>query len=178
MPKKYAIHTKPTQHRFKAITPSGMPGTMMISPATWCEFFRPRLVGIIEAARAAKADLRVIYHSDGHFEPILDDLVEIGVNGINPVQPEHMDALRIRRRFGPRLALWGTVGSQTTFAFASPDEIRRVEEQVNAAIRDNAPVTATQPFGCVAAAVPTTNAALFNGAPAPDDWVSTLTLIR
>ncbi len=103
----------------------GMPGTMMISPTTWREFFKPRLAGIIEAARAVRPDLRVIYHSDGHFEPILDDLVEIGVAAINPLQPEHMDAVRIRRRFGPRLALWGTVGRQTTFAFADPEAIRR-----------------------------------------------------
>ncbi len=102
----------------------GMPGTMMISPATWREFFKSRLAGIIEAARAAKPDVRVVYHSDGYFEPIIDDLVEIGVVAINPLQPEHMDALRIRRRFGPRLALWGTVGRQTTFSFAQPDAIR------------------------------------------------------
>jgi uroporphyrinogen decarboxylase len=103
----------------------GMPGRMMISPATWREFFRPRLAGIIEAARSVRPEVRVIYHSDGHFEPILDDLVEIGVAAINPLQPEHMDAARIRRRFGSRLALWGTVGRQTTFAFADPGEIRR-----------------------------------------------------
>ncbi len=111
----------------------GMPGTMMISPALWREFFRPRLAGIIDAARAVKPDLRVIYHSDGHVEPILDDLVEIGVQGVNPLQPEHMDAVRIRRRFGPRLALWGTVGRQTTFAFADPAAIRReVRERIEA----------------------------------------------
>lgn len=109
----------------------GMPGTMMISPATWREFFRPRLAAIIEAARATRPGLRVIYHSDGHVEPILDDLVEIGVQGINPLQPEHMDAARIRRRFGRRLCLWGTVGRQTTFAFADPAEIRReVRERI------------------------------------------------
>jgi uroporphyrinogen decarboxylase len=102
----------------------GMPGTMMISPATWREFLRPRLARIIQAARAAKPDIRVVYHSDGHIEPILDDLVEIGIAGINPLQPEHMDAVRIRRRFGARLALWGTVGRQTTFAFGRPHEIR------------------------------------------------------
>jgi len=102
----------------------GMPGTMMIGPATWREFFRPRLAGIIEAARAVKPDVRVIYHSDGHFEPILEDLVDIGVAGINPLQPEHMDAVRIRRRFGAGLALWGTVGRQTTFAFGRPPQIR------------------------------------------------------
>jgi uroporphyrinogen decarboxylase len=109
----------------------GMPGRMMISPGTWREFFKPRLASIIGAARAVKPDLRLLYHSDGHIEPILDELVEIGVHAINPVQPEHMDAVRIRRRFGPRLALWGTVGRQTTFAFATPAEIREeVKERV------------------------------------------------
>ena len=43
---------------------------------------------------------------------------------VNPVQPEHMDAVRIRRRFGRRLALWGTVGSQTLFSYATPADIR------------------------------------------------------
>lgn len=103
----------------------GMPGTMMISPALWREFFKPRLTGVIEAARAANPAIRVVYHSDGHIEPILDDLVEIGVAAVNPVQPEHMDAIRIRRRFGSRLAFWGTVGRQTTFAAADPEDIRR-----------------------------------------------------
>jgi len=103
----------------------GMPRTMMISPATWRRFFKPRLADIIRAARAIKPDLRVLFHSDGYFEPIVGDLMEIGVNALNPLQPDHMDAVHIRRRFGPRLALWGTVGHQTTFSFATPDEIRQ-----------------------------------------------------
>jgi uroporphyrinogen decarboxylase len=103
----------------------GMPRTMMISPAIWREFFKPRLAAIIQAARAIKPDLRLLFHSDGYFEPIVGDLIEIGVNAINPLQPDHMDAVRIRRRFGPRLALWGTIGRQTTFSFASPGEIRQ-----------------------------------------------------
>jgi uroporphyrinogen decarboxylase len=102
----------------------GMPGTMVIGPATWREFFRPRLEGIIAAARAVKPDIRVLYHSDGHIEPILDDLVELGVAALNPVQPEHMDAVRIRRRYGRRLALWGTVGSQSLFSTGSPRDVR------------------------------------------------------
>jgi uroporphyrinogen decarboxylase len=103
----------------------GMPRTMMISPAAWREFFKPRLAAIIRAARAVKPDLRVLFHSDGYYEPIVGDLIEIGVNAINPLQPDHMDAARIRRRYGPRLALWGTVGYHTTFSFASPGEIRQ-----------------------------------------------------
>jgi uroporphyrinogen decarboxylase len=98
---------------------------MMISPAHWREFFKPRLAGIIVAAREIRPDLRVLFHSDGYFEPILGDLVEIGVNAINPLQPDHMDAASIRARFGTGLALWGTVGHQTTFSFATPEELRQ-----------------------------------------------------
>jgi len=103
----------------------GMPTTMMISPSTWRTFFKPRLADIIQAVRAIKPDVRVLFHSDGYFEPIIGDLIEIGVNAINPLQPDHMDAARIRRQFGPELALWGTVGHHTTFSFATPDAIRR-----------------------------------------------------
>ena len=103
----------------------GMPGTMFISPTLWRRFFMPRMAEIIQAARAIEPDLCVLYHSDGTIEPILDGLVEIGVNALNPVQPEYMDAQTLRRRYGSRLALWGTVGRQTTFSFGSPEEIRR-----------------------------------------------------
>jgi uroporphyrinogen decarboxylase len=110
----------------------GMPGTMFISPALWRRFFKPRLAAIIDAARAIKPDLRVLYHSDGYIEPIVGDLIEIGVNALNPLQPEHMDAVRIRQTHGLRLALWGTVGRQTSFSFGTPEEIRlEVRERID-----------------------------------------------
>jgi uroporphyrinogen decarboxylase len=103
----------------------GMPGTMFISPALWRRFFKPRMAEIIQAARTVKPDLRVLYHSDGTIDPILGDLKEIGVNALNPLQPEHMDAQKVREHYGPDLALWGTVGRQTTFSFGTPEEIRQ-----------------------------------------------------
>ena len=111
----------------------GMPVSMMVSPGVWREFFKPRMAAIIEAAKAIKPDLRVLYHSDGWFEAIVGDLMEIGVNAINPLQPDHMDAVGVRRRFGPGLALWGAVGRQTTFSYGQPEDIwlevwQRVEE--------------------------------------------------
>jgi uroporphyrinogen decarboxylase len=81
------------------------------------------MAAIITAARIVKPDLRVLYHSEGSIEAIIDDLIEIGVNALNPLQPEHMDAVRVRKRFGPRLALWGTVGAQTAFSFGTPRQI-------------------------------------------------------
>jgi len=101
----------------------GMPGGMMIGPATWRTFFKPRLAAIIRDARTAAPALRVLYHSDGDYAPIVGDLVEIGVDAINPLQPEYMDPGEIRRRHGLRPVLWGTVGRQTTFSFAAPEAI-------------------------------------------------------
>ena len=101
----------------------GMPGTMMIGPVMWREYFRPRLARIITAGRGANRDLRILYHSDGYIEPIVADLAEIGVQAINPMQPEHMDPEQVRRIAGNRVALWGLVGHQTSFASASAESI-------------------------------------------------------
>jgi len=103
----------------------GMPGGMMIGPATWRRFFRPRLASIIDRARRVSPALAVLYHSDGDYAPIVGDLVEIGVDAINPLQPEYMDPAAIRQRHGTRPALWGTVGRHTTFSFAAPEDIDR-----------------------------------------------------
>lgn len=107
----------------------GMPGSMMISPKVWRRFFKPRIEAIIRSAKRAQPEIKVLFHSDGFFTPIIPDLMEIGVDAINPLQPEHMPSGPIRRQFGPQLALWGTVGRQTTFSFASPDDIRQEVQQ-------------------------------------------------
>ena len=69
-------------------------------------------------------DFRAVYHSDGDFSALLPDLVEIGVNVINPVQPDCMDASAIKQQFGDRLALWGTVGSADLWDRGGPQDVR------------------------------------------------------
>ena len=101
-----------------------MPTGLLISPATWREFFQPRLRSIIELAREAAPDLLIFYHSDGDFTRLIPDLVEIGVNVINPVQPDCMYAAAIKAEFGDRLALWGTVGTASAWDLGTPDLIR------------------------------------------------------
>jgi len=109
----------------------GMPGSMIISDDLWRRFLRPRMARIIAAAREIKPDIRVLYHSDGVITPIISDLVAMGVDAINPVQPDRMDPLALRRKFGTRPALWGTIGKHATFAYATPEAIRReVRERV------------------------------------------------
>jgi uroporphyrinogen decarboxylase len=101
-----------------------MSSGMIIGPATWATFFKPRLAEIIRAARSASPDLLVFYHSDGDFSLILPDLIDIGVDVINPVQPDCMDAEAIKREYGNHLALWGTVGTAALWDWGSPDDVR------------------------------------------------------
>lgn len=99
--------------------------TMMFQPELWREVMKPRWARVIAAARAIKPDIHVWYHSDGNIWDILDDLVEIGITILNPVQPECMNPLEIRKRFGKRLAFDGCIGTQTTFPYGTPESMRK-----------------------------------------------------
>jgi uroporphyrinogen decarboxylase len=101
-----------------------MSSGMIVGPETWRTFFKPRMAEIIRAARAANPELSVFYHSDGDFSLILADLVDIGVNVINPIQPDCMDAEAIKREYGNDLAMWGTVGSAELWDRGKPEDIR------------------------------------------------------
>jgi len=102
---------------------------MMMSPELWRRWIKPCLARVIAAAREERRDIIVSYHSDGDCRVILPELIEIGVDVLNPVQPECMDPAEIKREYGDRLAFWGTIGTQTTLPFGSPDEVRAVVKE-------------------------------------------------
>jgi uroporphyrinogen decarboxylase len=95
----------------------------------WRKWFKPRLAKVWAAARRVKPDLLISYHSDGFIEPFIPELIEIGLDLLNPIQPECMDPSDIKRKFGDRLAFFGTIGNQTTLPFGSPDDVRREVRQ-------------------------------------------------
>jgi uroporphyrinogen decarboxylase len=101
---------------------------LLISPFMWRRFFKPRLARALEAVREAGPDTLVFYHSDGNFVAIIPDLIEIGVDVLNPLQPDCMEALALRRRYGNRPAFWGTVGAAALWDHGGPaqvsDEVR------------------------------------------------------
>jgi uroporphyrinogen decarboxylase len=103
----------------------GEPTRLLISPVMWRRYFKSRLRTIIAACRAVNPDLFIFWHSDGHIEPIIPDLIEIGVNVLNPVQPDVMDPAQLKHLYGDRLAFWGTVGTPQRWSWGTPDEIRQ-----------------------------------------------------
>ena len=104
----------------------GMQHRMIMSPDEWRKWIKPRFAKVLAAARENKPDVHVKYHSDGFIEPIIPDLIEIGVTILNPVQPECMDPVKLKEQYGDRLAFDGTMGIQTTMPFGTTEDVERV----------------------------------------------------
>jgi uroporphyrinogen decarboxylase len=96
---------------------------LLVSPKLYRERIKPLHASVIAVARAVAPQIPVKYHSDGKLTPLLDDLIEIGVSIINPVQPECMDLREIKRRYGKTLTLWGCMPVQSVFAHGSRQEV-------------------------------------------------------
>jgi uroporphyrinogen decarboxylase len=105
---------------------AGMQDRMLMSPKMWREWLKPRYADLISSLQDLNPQLLIFFHSDGYIEPIIPDLIEIGVDILEPVQPESMDPAKIKNQYGDRLAFWGTIGTQTTLPFGNANEIKRV----------------------------------------------------
>jgi uroporphyrinogen decarboxylase len=105
----------------------------IISPKLYREVFKPRQKIIFERIRRRKS-LHLFLHSCGAIAAILPDLIEIGVEIINPVQTSArgMDPAALKRQFGKDLTFWGGgCDTQHVLPEATPDEVRRhVKERV------------------------------------------------
>lgn len=77
-----------------------------------------------DLVREQSPELLIFYHCDVNFTQHIPDLVDIGVNVINPVQPNCMDAAAIKREFGDNLAMWGTVGRAVLWDRGTYEKIR------------------------------------------------------
>lgn len=104
---------------------------LMFSPRTWREVFKPSLARQLAAAK--KLGLATWMHSCGDIHAILPDLVEIGLDVIEPTQA-HLPGMRpewLKREFGRDLTFFGGISTQTTLPFGTPDDVRReVRERV------------------------------------------------
>ncbi len=98
---------------------------MLISPATWRRFFREKMASFISSLKEINPAVKIAYHSDGNILPIIPELIEIGVDILNPVQPASMDPAEVRKIAGRKLCLWGTIDEQFTLPFSDPEGVRK-----------------------------------------------------
>jgi uroporphyrinogen decarboxylase len=112
----------------------GMQNGPQISPAMYREFFKPRHAKMWRQAKEL-APVKVMLHCCGGVRPLLTDLIEAGLDAINPVQIScrGMEPAELKRDFGDRLTFWGG-GCDTRFVLSkgTPQQVRRhVREQVS-----------------------------------------------
>jgi len=103
----------------------GTQRAMMISPAHWRQFLKPKLATFISEVKAINPAVKVAYHSDGVIDPIVPELVEIGLDILNPIQPACVDPEKVKREFGDKICFWGSIDEQYTLPFGTPDDVRK-----------------------------------------------------
>jgi len=96
---------------------------MLMSPDTFREMVKPKMGYMVGELKRYDPNIKVAFHSDGYIEPVIDDIIEVGIDLLNPIQPESMDPAALKRRYGKRIGLWGTVSVQETFPFKGPDDV-------------------------------------------------------
>jgi len=103
---------------------------MIMSPQHWRELVRPYLEPIFAVGK--KRGLWVAYHSCGAVRPIIPDLIEMGLDVLNPVQCNcpGMDPLDLKREFGEHLSFMGGVDTQDLLPNGAVDDVRRETEKL------------------------------------------------
>ncbi len=103
---------------------------MMISPEMWRTFLKPRYAALFSAAKKANPGVKIAYHSCGNCEAVLDDMVEIGLDVLNPVQPLAIDPFEIKKRYGSYLALFGGLCVQQVMPNGTIDEVQSMVREL------------------------------------------------
>ena len=98
---------------------------LLFSPPQIHEFLLPRMKRMIELAH--EAGVYVFHHSDGAVRKIIPDMIEAGIDVLNPVQwrCRGMEREGLKRDFGDRVLFHGGVDNQYTLAFGSADEVEQ-----------------------------------------------------
>ena len=103
----------------------GTQRSMMVSPATWRGLFKPYLREMIHALH--ELGVKVMYHSCGAIVPIIDGLIEVGADILEPIQTgaHGMEPEFLKSRFGDRVSFHGGVDEQELLPCGSPERVRR-----------------------------------------------------
>ena len=110
----------------------------LISPRMYRRMVKPFHAELIAAIKS-RTQAQIFYHTDGNVYSLLNDLIEVGVDLLNPVQVssgDMGDTARLKREFGSRLSFCGAIDTQAVLPNGTPDDVRR---EVRRRIKDLGP---------------------------------------
>lgn len=97
---------------------------LLMGPRLYRRYFLPQMARMVVAFKRGGAR-KVMFHSDGDIRAVLDDLVDVGIDAINPIEPRAgMDVVALREKYGRRLALVGGLCNSRILPQGTPDEVR------------------------------------------------------
>jgi uroporphyrinogen decarboxylase len=105
----------------------GTQTSQLISPRMFRKIFKPRLQTLFTRIHQLAPNARLFFHSDGNIRPILLDLIEIGIDILNPIHitATGMEPGALKRDFGKDVAFWGGgVETQSVLPFGTPQEVK------------------------------------------------------
>jgi uroporphyrinogen decarboxylase len=116
----------------------GMIDRPLVSPALYRSLIKPRQRRTFDFFRA-RTGAKLYCHTDGAIYPLIPDLIEIGVDALNPIEVSAAgmgDTTKLKKEFGDRLAFWGAIDTRRILPFGTTEEVR---EEVRRRIHDLGP---------------------------------------
>ena len=100
---------------------------LIMGPKHWRRFIKPRMARMYERVKNKKKI--VSQHSCGDISEILPDLIDIGLDIYQTVQPEIYDLKKLKEEYGNHMTFWGGISTQRLLPFGSPEEVRRTVKE-------------------------------------------------
>jgi len=99
---------------------------LLIDPDTWRKYFKPRLKYMFEEFRKVNSDIKIAWHTCGSIVPIIPDLIDVGLDILNPIQPlaTGMDPESFKREYGNDLIFFGGICVQELLPNGSVQQIK------------------------------------------------------
>jgi uroporphyrinogen decarboxylase len=114
----------------------GTQESLIMSPRLFRRFLKPRMARMIDLVHSY--GVKVFHHDDGAMRPLLPDLIEIGIDLLNPIQwrCRGMERETLARDFGGRIVFHGGIDNQHTLPFGGAGDVRRQVRDNIAIFRD------------------------------------------
>lgn len=116
----------------------GTQSSLLLSPQMFRKYIKPVLVKVIELIKK-HTSAKIFYHSCGAIAPIINDLIEIGIDILNPFQvsAEGMNPEKLKKSFGNKITFWGGIDTQKILPFGSAKEVSQEVKRVASIMNKN-----------------------------------------
>jgi len=111
----------------------GMQNSLLIGPDLFDEYVAPRLKKMVDLAH--RYNMKLLLHTCGNVELLIPRLIELGVDILDPIQPESMDPIAIKEKYGKDICLRGGISAQNVLFNGTVDEVVAETKRIVGALK-------------------------------------------